>query len=228
MKTFGIIGGMGAFASSRLYHLINDETVKQSNLPVRDASFPQLILHQMPFSSSEYFGTVDESSFKKELKESLTRMQAWGVDYVSFACNTWNAFFEEMASDMGMETISQVKTTMETIEFNGSNAPLLVLTSAQARGNGLFRSFNNRKVLEVPQMNVNYMIDDSICGMSSQSAKVLETMLESTLADYPQAEVLLGCTELSVHSEFLKNIKFYDTMQILAENIVRINNENQE
>ena len=73
MKTFGIIGGMGAFASSRLYHLINEETVKQSNMPVRDASFPQLILHQVPFSSSEYFGTVDESSLKKELEENLTR-----------------------------------------------------------------------------------------------------------------------------------------------------------
>lgn len=197
-------------------------------MPVRDASFPQLILHQVPFSSSEYFGTVDESSLKKELEESLTRMKAWGVDYVSFACNTWNAFFEEMASEMGMGTLSQVTATMETIESNVSNAPLLVLTSAQARGNGLFRSFNNRKVLEVSQMFVNNMIDDSICGMSDQSANMFEAMLEANLTDYPQVEVLLGCTELSVYSETMKNIKFYDTMQILAENIVRINNENQE
>lgn len=230
MIRFGMIGGLGAFASVRLYDLINREAVAKAGGEVEDSSFPDLTIRQIPFKSTDRFGNVKEDLFFNEVGEGLDSLVRSGVTHVAFACNTLNGYFEKAIADNGkLEYISTVHETVRGInsEKEKARVPLAVLTSKNAVNLGIYREESIlRPIIEPNQEMVDELIYQSMKGNHYQQEDLFDQLMGTIQQQDPFADVLLGCTELSVYNEFSSCNKKYDSLQFTAEKIVRIHNEN--
>lgn len=230
MMRFGMIGGLGAFASVRLYELINREAVSLVSGEVEDSSFPDITIRQVPFKSTDRFGNVAEELFYQEVGEGLNSLVKAGVTHVSFACNTLNGFFEKAVADNGkLEYISTVDETTKGINADTSKktVPLAVLTSKNAVSLGIYRENSiNRPVVEPPQELVDELIYQSMRGNHYGAKEIFDRVVNLLAKESPHAEILLGCTELSVYNEFYTCNKKYDSLEFTAKKIARIHHEN--
>jgi aspartate/glutamate racemase len=225
---FGIIGGLGAFASVRLYDLINRIAVETAKEEIEDSSFPDITIRQIPFRSTDRFGRVNKELFDQEIGEGLDSLVASGVTHVSFACNTLNGLFEEAVNRNGkLAFVSTVEETIKGINVEGKTNPLAVLTSRNAVNLGIYRNRSIlRPIIEPQQQLVDELIYASMKGKHYEAKDIFSTVVELIREQEPTADILLGCTELSVYNEFSFCNKKYDSMQFTAEKIVRIHHEN--
>lgn len=230
MIRFGMIGGLGAFASVRLYDLINREAVALVEGEVEDSSFPDIAIRQIPFKSTDKFGNVQEDIFYEEVGEGLDSLFRAGVTHVSFACNTLNGFFEKAVDAQGkLVYISTVDETVKALnaETEKLEVPLAVLTSKNAVELGIYRRDSlNRPVIEPPQKLVDELIYQSMRGKHYGAKETFDTVMNVIAKESPHAEILLGCTELSVYNEFYTCNKKYDSLEFTAKKIARIHHEN--
>ena len=230
MIRFGMIGGLGAFASVRLYDLINREAVAKTEGEVEDSSFPDVTIRQIPFKSTDRFGNVQEDLFFNEVGEGLDSLVQSGVTHVAFACNTLNGYFEKAIADNGkLEYISTVHETVRGInsEKEKASVPLAVLTSKNAVNLGIYREESIlRPIIEPNQEMVDELIYQSMKGNHYQQEDLFDQLMGTIMQQDPFADVLLGCTELSIYNEFSSCNKKYDSLKFTAEKIVRIHNEN--
>lgn len=230
MIRFGIIGGLGAFASVRLYELINQEAVKLNANEIEDSSFPDITIRQIPFRSTDKFGNVNEELFFEEAGNGLGSLVRSGVTHVSFACNTLNGLFEKAIADNGkLEYISTVSETVKGInsEKGKDDVPLAVLTSRNAYHLGVYRdNVLNRPVIEPPQDIVDELIYQSMQGKHRTAFDLFEEANRQILQGESSTEILLGCTELSVYSTSNSCNKKYDSLKFTAKTIARMNHEN--
>lgn len=230
MIRFGMIGGLGAFASVRLYELINREAARQVKTEIEDSSFPDLTIRQIPFFSTDRFGNVQEEKFYDELGKGLDSLVLSGVTHVSFACNTLNGLFEKAIADNGkLEYISTVSETVKGLnsDVTQKDVPLAVLTSRNAVTLGIYREQSIfRPTIEPQQDLVDELIYQSMRGKHNDAKIIFKSVADLVYQEDPNAEILLGCTELSVYNEFPFCNKKYDSLQFTAEKIVRIHNEN--
>lgn len=230
MIRFGMIGGLGAFASVRLYDLINREAVMLVDGEVEDSSFPDITIRQIPFKSTDRFGNVQEELFYEEIGAGLDSLVQAGVTHVSFACNTLNGFFEKAVGDNGkLEYISTVQETVKAInaETFKSSVPLAVLTSKNAIELGIYRENSiHRPIVEPCQELVDELIYQSMRGNHHGAKGIFEEAIGSLLKENPNSEILLGCTELSIYNEFYTCNKKYDSLEFTAKKIARIHHEN--
>lgn len=230
MIRFGMIGGLGAFASVRLYELINREAVALVKGEVEDSSFPDIVIRQIPFKSTDKFGNVQEELFYEEVGEGLDSLFRAGVTHVSFACNTLNGFFEKAVNDHGkLVYISTVDETVEALnaETPKVDVPLAVLTSKNAVELGIYRNDSiNRPVIEPQQELVDELIYQSMRGNHHGAKETFDKVIDAIAKESPHAEILLGCTELSIYNEFYTCNKKYDSLEFTAKKIARIHHEN--
>jgi aspartate/glutamate racemase len=230
MIRFGMIGGLGAFASVRLYDLINREAAKLVQGEIEDTSFPDLTIRQVPFASTDRFGNVQEELFFQEVGEGLDSLVSAGVTHVSFACNTLNGFFEKAIAENGnLEYISTVNETIKGIneEKGFPDTPIAVLTSKNAVNLGIYRENSFlRPIIEPHQELVDDLIYQSMRGQHYGAKDIFDRVMKEISAEHPSADVLLGCTELSVYSDFYSCNKKYDSIEFTAKKIARIHNEN--
>lgn len=230
MRKFGIISGMGAFAGSRLYDLVNREAVEYALLLhggdpslMEDKDFPHMVIHQIPFASSDRFGMVEKDSFYNELHSSLLGFKAFGVTDVTIACNTMDHILAEAISKVGgFNHLSIIDEVGREISYG--NAPILVLTSRQSREQNTYRDkISHREIIEADQELVDEMIHSSMTGLPSASLGAFTDIVDGLS---PETEILLGCTELSVYANMQNSHLVVDSLQILAEKVVKIHHEN--
>lgn len=228
MIRFGVIGGLGAFASVRLYDLINRAAVDTAPGEIEDSSFPDITIRQIPFRSTDRFGQVDKEMFFQEIAEGLDALEAGGVTHVSFACNTLNTLFQEAVELHGkLNFISTVEETVKGINADKKSNPLAVLTSRNAVNLGIYRKNSLlRPVIEPQQQLVDELIYASMQGKHYEARETFEVVVNLLKEQEPSADILLGCTELSVYNDFTSCNKNYDSLQFAAEKIVRLHHEN--
>lgn len=224
---FGIIGGLGAFASSRLYELINIEAVKQAKGEVTDNIFPELIIHQVPFAATDSLGNTNDILFRREVNRSLDMMETVGVDIVVFACNTLDYIIKELIESRNLSYISVVDHAIESINNKRNIQSVVVMTSEKARFNGLYRNQILAPVLECEQEKINTLIQASMSGAAKESAHLFEDLEKTFSKELAGCFVLLGCTELSAYSPYV-SMNSIDSLQLISEKIVRINYENSK
>lgn len=228
MKRFGMIGGLGSFASVRFYELINQTAIKGISGEVEDSSFPDLTIRQIPFRSTDKFGNVNEELFLAEVEEGLTSLVQAGVTHVSFACNTLNGLFEKAVANNGkLIYVSTVEETTKALNAEKKINPLAVLTSRNAFTLGIYRNKTlTRPVIEGNQYLVDELIYASMQGKHHLMEEVFHKVTEDILSTHPDADILLGCTELSIYDTFDFCNKKYDSLKFAAQTIVRLNHEN--
>lgn len=224
---FGIIGGLGAFASSRLYELVNIEAVKQAKGEIADSIFPELLIHQMPFTATDSLGNVNDIIFRREANRSLDLMELVGVDIVVFACNTLDYIMKELIESRNLSYISVADHAIESINNNRNIQSVAVMTSEKARFDGLYRNQILAPVLECEQEQVNTLIQASMSGKAKESAYLFKDIENTFSKKSAGCFILLGCTELSVYSPYA-SMDSIDSLQLISEEIIRINDENSQ
>jgi aspartate/glutamate racemase len=224
---FGIIGGLGAFASSRLYELINTEAVNQAKGEIIDSIFPELVIHQVPFAATDALGNANDILFRQEVNRSLDLMELACVDVVVFACNTLDYIMKELIEPRNLSYISVTDHTIESVNKNRDIRSIAVMTSEKARFAGLYRNQILAPVLECEQEKVNTLIQASMSGKAKEFAYLFKDVEKSFSKTREGCIIILGCTELSVYSPYA-SMDSIDGLQLISEEIIRMNNENSQ
>lgn len=88
----GIIGGLGAYAGVHAIRLVNDCAVQAG--AEQDKDFPEILFHQIPFTTTDFYGQGDEKLIRNQLLSTVPLLSR--MDRVLFACNTYNHIADDV------------------------------------------------------------------------------------------------------------------------------------
>jgi aspartate racemase len=201
MKTVGILGGMGPYATHAFYGHLLDQT---------DARCDQAHLHVVMDANP---AIPDRTAFlvdggddpRPALIAAAQALKTLGADFAVIPCNTASAFIDDITAATGLPVISWIAITADALRVLGYASVGLLATSGTVRA-GLYQDALEALGIEavLPTPADQEIVMDVIYGSASvkmqgfpgESAQDDLLRIASHLADTGADAVLLGCTEL--------------------------------
>lgn len=203
-KPIGVVGGAGPFAGLCLLDRLF--SIAQSRYGcANDKDFPLVILYSFPFSDMLSV-TRDEKIIRNELSASLDRLRSSGAELLAIACNTLHAFTDAQA-----KLIALPEVTAKTLK----EVPLVLCTSTSRTKQLHRQAFNCIYPDDEVQIEVDEIIRRTLAGENCLSD------LQKLIAKLGDKPLLLGCTELSLYSKWLKGLPIIDPLELLAIELLK-------
>ncbi len=188
-KTIGIISGAGAFAGLNLY----SKLLKKFSTPSisLDKDFPQVILHNYPFSSMDQSGVMCPNLARKEIEESLQPLIS--CDKIILACNSLHNYINDPRL-MSLPLIG-----LE--QFNKSNhteKKALILCSESSKQQKIF-GVNNSIIYQSDNLSQigQEVILKKISGTKFNELFYMNSVFKEAKT-IKATHIIVGCTELSM------------------------------
>lgn len=202
----GILGGIGPESSVMFY----DQLIKlaQSEKLRSNTEYPHIILESIPAPE-----LLLENPDLFMYKEALKNLERAGADFIVIVCNTAYTYFDQLKQQVNIPIINLNKET-EKILKNNKVQTITIFGSKKTIEKML--CFSNL-VMENISDDDSKLIDRMILEYNrGENKEQLEKQLIKLIKKYPQKNILIACTELSV---MLKNIglKYLDTFDILVD-----------
>jgi aspartate racemase len=221
-KTIGILGGMGPSASADLYLRIIKYSQERYNA-IQDCDYPPVILISLAMSGFDETGIVNESLVKKQLIDSVKKLEIAGADFIVIACNTVHFFYKEMQEAVKIPILSIVEETKnKIIKFRFKKVGLL--SSESTSKLKIYQNILDKSGIKVvsadkkQQKTLNNIIEDVMGGkQGDKDAKDIKSIIAEYVNRGAEA-IVLGCTELPLAiKQSQVDIKIFNTTQIIAE-----------
>ena len=226
-KIIAIIGGMGPFASARLYFLLLEKA--RTNFGAkRDEEFPRIIINSLSIPNF-ISDTSQANSAKNTLSQQVKAMERLGCNIMGIACNTAHIFFPDLKKQFKGEFPSLIETVSDRAKNLGLKK-ILVLSTETTRNTKLYLSaLSNRGIGAVQPDNrfqklITRVIQKTISNTplthveKTQLSKQAKALYISSKSD----GVILGCTELPLvfPKKLLPNT--IDSLDCLADKLLSI------
>lgn len=225
MKTAGILGGMGPFASITFYRSI----IELSGLTygaVRNDEYPHLLLSSLPVPDLIATRESEEVTVRM-VEEEIVRLEYAGAEFLVLACNTMHLYLEQFRrvsavpflSMIDAVTAAVVRDRLKTVGLLGSvtslQSDLYSRPLAAAGTRAIVPSLEEQEVLSA-------LIADNIAGNRNvQEERAVYGIIDGLRAQGAQA-IILGCTELPlVLRREHCTLPVYDSLRLLAETTCR-------
>lgn len=223
-KRLGIIGGMGARASSILL-----QKIIEYSPAVTDQEFIEIILHSNAAIPDRTRAIVyNETSPIQELLRSVTLFNENKVEVVALACVTSYYFYKDIQRFSNATIIHPVPLIRNHIKENHSNIKRigLLATTGTLRA-GLFKEEFENHGLELVTLND---VDQEQCFMESvymknglKSSPISEQAIDllmlatSKLVEAGAEAIVGGCSEVSIalHQNMI-DLPFIDAIDLMA------------
>lgn len=202
----GILGGIGPESSALFYEQLIQ--LVQSNNIKSNLEYPHIILESIP-APELLLKNPDLSMYK----ESIVNLEKAGADFIVIVCNTAYVFIDQFENLVNIPILDLNKETKKILEKN--NLKKITIFGSKKTIDNLFH-FDNIKIEPISE-DESEIIDKMILDYNSgKNKKELEQQLINLIKKYPQKNVLIACTELSI---ILKNagLKYLDTFDILLD-----------
>ena len=213
-QVLGILGGMGPAATVELYRRLTEATAASS-----DQDHPRIIIDsnaKVPDRTAALLdGGPDPTPF---LLDSLTTLQAAGVDVIVMPCNTAHAYLEVIREHASVPGVDMVERTAAAAPAEG---PIGLLATSGTIEVGLYQDALATRDLEVVLPND----DDQAAAMRAihhikagdVQAAIPDAERAATALEQAGAKaIILGCTEFSVlavhHQLSLPTVDPLDTL----------------
>jgi len=218
-KKIGIIGGMGALASSRFYDILVREC--QSMGAVKDSDFPEMIIHSIPSAGISELGIANDKILISDLERSIRLMEREKVDYTLIACNTAHFFIEHLRSITIIHIIDMVR--LSVLECIGCKAVGL-LSTRSTRDLGIYSREFDKVGIKLIMANEKQQrkLDQIIADVTSGDEPKFD--LEEIIAemfDNGADKILMGCTEIPI-AYHGKNKKVLDSGENAIKQMLRL------
>lgn len=202
----GILGGIGPESSALFYkqfiQLVQSKNIK-SNI-----EYPHIILESIP-APELLLKNPDLSMYK----EALVNLEKAGADFIVIVCNTAYVFIDQFENVVDIPILNLNEETKKILDKN--EVKKITIFGSKKTSDKLFH-FDNIEIESISESDseiIDKIILDYNAGINKRE---LEKQLINLIKKYPQKNVLVACTELSI---ILKNagLKYLDTFDILLD-----------
>lgn len=233
----GILGGMGPAAGAdfvRLFVQACTAYLQGHGKEVRDQAFPEHWLVQMPIPDRTQAigqgkgGPCDPEPY---MLQGLGRLAALGVRSVAVACNTAHVWHDEMQACFPQLSILHIaEETARHLQRQGAREAIVLATAGTYRTGLYDRALRAHGITpRVPDATgVERLMQGIYDGVKSGdielAARCFNDALSPLLGAYPDAPVIMGCTEIPLalaHSPPAGGVVLVDPAWILAQELAR-------
>ena len=221
MKTVGVLGGMGPFASITFYRSV----IELSGLKhgaVSNDDYPHLLISNLPVPDLIATRESEEEAIRM-VEEEILRLQGAGADFMVLACNTMHLYLDRFRRVSPAPFLSMVDAVTEAVHRGGRRA-VGILGSTTSIRSGLYAKplaeAGVRCIDPSPaeQDLLSTLIANNIAGnvMRSEERSVYG-IIDRLRAEGAEA-IILGCTELPLVLDGEHcSLPIYNSLHLLAE-----------
>lgn len=237
---WGILGGMGPFASTEFLNDIYSLALKQQN-PM-EQEMPRVVLFSDPYIPDRTAAILSHQKLlsgqfeevKRRLQDLLIKMQSVEVDHIVVACITAHYFLDHMdlSDDLKAKIISLIEVIYQRLLAD--DRKYLLLSTSGAREAGLFQTggrpwhelLPERVVLltmrDQEMVHKRYLYDMKCRGKPGNIRLLLDLKEQ-----YGVDGFIAGCTEIHLQAKDLVSggVPVIDPLIILAERIAASNHD---
>ncbi len=223
-KTIGILGGMGPHASNELYRLLIEKSISIYGVK-NNEDFPEILLNSIPvvdFISD----TANIPKARQLLIERTKQLNIFGVSVLCIACNTAHLLIDDLRNVSSVPFIS-ITDEVKTIVTEKKYQRIGLLASITTYETGLYNKLNSTgQKLFIPTSKFQLLLEDCIRAViagkiSTQLKKKLNTSVQLFINENKLDVLILGCTELPLIFQKKINIPTINTLEVLAESLLR-------
>lgn len=218
-KAFYILGGMGPEASSYLFNLLIELSIKEFGAR-NNNDFPEIILHSVPVPD---FISSDQAKRKAldMLKESVRQVNKLNISCISIACNTAHILLEPLQAISAKPFVSMIDEVVKSVLQSRIKVVGVMGTPSILR----YRIY--QKALEaagvtviIPSENQIRMLEKIIRNVLAGKEKVKDKEKLISIVDSLQRKgaqgIILGCTELPLVFPKQYSLPVFNSVEILA------------
>jgi len=225
MKTAGILGGMGPYASITFYRTLIELSALRFGA-VCNEDYPHLLLSNLPVPDLIATRESEETAVRM-VEEEILRLQSAGAGFLVLACNTMHLFLDRFRRVSSIPFLSLIDAVVEAVHHDGRRTVGLLGSTTSIRS-GLYErplcEAGIRCVVPLPveQDLLSSLIANNIAGNVVRSEeRAVYDVVDRLRAEGAEA-VILGCTELPLalnggHC----SLPVYDSLRLLAETTCR-------
>ena len=221
MKTIGILGGMGPYASIKFIELILNNTKTEN-----DKDYPRIIMDsntQIPSRTRALL--YKEESPAKEMIKSINLLEKAGADFVVVPCNSSHYWYEEVSKEINIPWINMISVVSKRMKAKKSKTPLLFGGHVTVNQRLYEKYF---EVVEYPSKAFNEFVSE--CILQIKKEKILPDFKEecfySVIKNSRQYfdSILFACTELPLvfNNDYIYGTPCYDSSLEYAKEVVEI------
>jgi aspartate racemase len=231
-KVVGILGGMGPDATVDFMQRIINLTPAND-----DCDHIRLLVDNNPKVPSRIKAIIEKTGQNPAptMIEMAKGLEKQGADFLVMPCNTAHFYYSDIKTSIHIPILNMIELTVEEIIKNQPYIKKVgLLASPAVLITGLYKkTFDEKNILlEYPtdplQENVLRSIKEIKAGNCSKEQIKANQKAVDNLSKKDAEAIIIGCTELSgIAKNISFTVPFYDSSQILAENVVKIVKSNQ-
>jgi len=228
-KTIGILGGMGPEATAELYlRIVRNFQLKGAKY---DSDFPEFYINSIPLPDV-IENNISESLVKTMLIDGVKKLEYLGSSFIAIPCNSVFTYYKEMHDAVKIPIINIMEETAKEAGKKGYKKVGLLGTKLTTRNKLFEKSLKKYDVLTInptikQQDTITKVIVNILKGKKLKNDKKKLLLISNCLKKLGAEAIILGCTELPlITKNNNKNIKFLDTIEIIANAIMKKSNTN--
>ena len=217
-KTLGVIGGMGPMASCHFYKRLIEKNNVQCDADHIDCIITNIA--STPDRTAYILNNSNKDPYPLLIK-AAEDLKYCGAEVMIIICNTSHYFIERLQKEIGVPFINLIDSTMLSLrQKNIKNVGIMATT-----GTIRTKLYENRCLkYNIVPLIPNNVTQDKIMSLIydyAKKGKEINTDLLNEIAEYFYNigcdKVILGCTELSLISQFKNSDFFVDPIEIVTD-----------
>ncbi|NGX50262.1 MAG: putative amino-acid racemase [Chlamydiae bacterium] len=199
-RSIGIVGGAGPQAGLLLCQTVFD-LLQQEYQCKADADFPMLTLISYPFAEmlAPSLPKAQKDLIRRQLEETLLRLERGGTELIAIACNTLHAFLPSTKVIKQAQLVSLIEEIEEYLLSQKIEKVLVLCTGTSTKNRVHTRICSCVYPDSGDQKVIDTIIEEVLRGeINSAQSTLLTEMITRIMGENPDIQAtILGCTELS-------------------------------
>jgi aspartate racemase len=216
VNVFGVIGGLGPRATSKLYLELNRRFLEKYE------HYPQILIDSVSFPQKLEQEIIrqckNENSMLPFLLKSVKRLNTAGANFLVMPCNTLHVFIEELRRGSKVPVLSIVDETTRVIKQKGYRKIGLLATSKTIKSELFDNGFevilpDEKDQDEIPKIELQILKN-----RITQKDRIFMSKIIEKLSKQGSDAILIGCTDLHLVIDTDRyNIDIIDTLEVLID-----------
>lgn len=225
MKTVGILGGLGPETTANFYLYIISEAQRKAG-----SHRPNILIDNLPIpyalEEAALLHGKNIADYLPHLTTHAKKLEEAGADFIVMPCNTLHRFENEIKDAISVPFISIVDVVESYIAQSPDKEVGLIGTGITLEA-GFYQSRFKKIGIEclVPndfqQVRIAKMIHGLVTGKYANNQRQVLINIIEEFAEQGITHSLLACTDLQALIPHHPSMKIVDTMQLLADEVVR-------
>ena len=225
MKTVGILGGVGPETTANFYLYVIAECQRLSR-----SCRPNILIKSLPIpyalEEAALLHGKNVEQYLPILMHEAKLLESSGVDFVVMPCNTLHRFETQIRNAINIPFISIVDVVASFLMEGSEQKVGLIATGITLEAQFYQVCFQKIGVdFVIPnnfqQAKIAKMIHGLVVGRYANNQRQVLIEIIEEFAKQGVSKTLLACTDLQALIPYHPTVKIIDTMQLLADEVVK-------